>query len=479
MRAEELLQRYNAGERNFQGVQFHIHTMYDVDLSEANFSNASFPTCGLRDVNFERAVFRNASIHANLTRANFRFADLQGAVLCEQFCETNVLRNSASSLDQSDLTGANLNHANLCAVDFRGAILAEANLRSADLRSADLRRANLRSADLSKANLSNANLCHADLTGAILAETNVEGAKLAGAILPDGTVSQYETLEVINRKISHLKRHAWKPLVQRADGELTASKFAGKPWLSVNEIWPICPHCQEPMQFFLQLNLEKLPEELANAFGTGLLQLFYCTSNAECDVDLEGSSAFSSCHFLRIIQPNNAAAALEIPTIQSESLSKRIEGQFQPKLIVGWQQMDDYPSWADAELQGASITHEELVGISADEIQPDSDHLQDFSYMDDESRVFNERSQRDSVVTNFMMDVALLPFEGDKLAGYPHWVQDVEYPNCPLCNRLMDQLIFEFASDDNVPYLWGDVGSGYILQCPDHKKELAFLWQCG
>ncbi len=479
MRDKELLQRYNAGERNFRGVQFYVHTMYDVDLSEADFSYASFATCGLRGVNFERSVFRNASIHANLTRANFRFADLQEAILCEQFCETNALRNSASSLDQSDLTGANLSHAYLCAVDFRSANLTEANLTSADLRSADLRKANLRKANLSKANLSNANLCHADLTGALMTGTNMEGAKLAGAILPDGTISQYETLEVINTKIRHLKRLAWKPLVQRTDGEVTASKFSGTPWLSVNETWPLCPHCQEPMQFFLQLDLEKLPPALDNVFGNGLLQLFYCTSSAECEGSLEGWAAFSKCHFLRIVQPGNMTAALEIPPIQSESLSKRIEGHFQPKLIVGWQQMDDYPSWADAEFQGVSITREELARISADAIQPYENDLQDFSYMDDENRVFNERSQRDCVVTNFMMAVALLPFEGDKLAGYPHWVQDVEYPNCPLCNRLMNQLVFEFASDDNVPYLWGDVGVGYILQCPEHKKELAFLWQCG
>ena len=78
-----------------------------------------------------------------------------------------------------------------------------------------------------------------------------------------------------------------------------------------------------------------------------------------------------------------------------------------------------------------------------------------------------------------MLDAAMIPFEGDKLAGWPYWVQDVEYPKCPTCDRLMDTLIFEFASDDHVPYLWGDVGTGYILQCPDHKDQVAFLWQCG
>ena len=72
-----------------------------------------------------------------------------------------------------------------------------------------------------------------------------------------------------------------------------------------------------------------------------------------------------------------------------------------------------------------------------------------------------------------------LLYEKDKLAGYPRWVQDPQYPNCLLCDRSMDRLIFEFASDDNIPFLWGDGGTGYFLQCPKHKEQVAFLWQCG
>ncbi len=73
----------------------------------------------------------------------------------------------------------------------------------------------------------------------------------------------------------------------------------------------------------------------------------------------------------------------------------------------------------------------------------------------------------------------LIDAKEDKLAGYPRWVQDPEYPNCPVCDRLMNQLIFEFASDDNIPYLWGDIGTGYFVQCPEHKEQVTFLWQCG
>ncbi|MEW5857223.1 MAG: DUF1963 domain-containing protein [Cyanobacteriota bacterium] len=78
-------------------------------------------------------------------------------------------------------------------------------------------------------------------------------------------------LAQLKQKLSGVRRSAWKPIVQEGDGDLTASKFAGKPWLSADETWPTCPNCQKPMQLFLQLNLDQLPEKLDKKFGSGLL----------------------------------------------------------------------------------------------------------------------------------------------------------------------------------------------------------------
>src|SRR5258708_2029260 len=77
------------------------------------------------------------------------------------------------------------------------------------------------------------------------------------------------------------RRPAWKPVVEDGDGPATASKFSGSPWITPDSPWPECGHCKKPLQFFLQLNLSDLPEELGQRFGTGLLQLFYCTRD-EC-----------------------------------------------------------------------------------------------------------------------------------------------------------------------------------------------------
>ncbi|HBL10742.1 MAG TPA: molybdate metabolism regulator, partial [Cyanobacteria bacterium UBA11162] len=70
-----------------------------------------------------------------------------------------------------------------------------------------------------------------------------------------------------------------------------------------------------------------------------------------------------------------------------------------------------------------------------------------------------------------------LTYEGDKLAGYPLWVQGMEYSGCPICHEPMRQ-VFQLVSEDNLPYMFGDVGIGHVLQCQTHKEQLAFIWAC-
>ncbi|MBD2741223.1 DUF1963 domain-containing protein [Coleofasciculus sp. FACHB-1120] len=240
-------------------------------------------------------------------------------------------------------------------------------------------------------------------------------------------------LAQLKQKLNGVRRSAWKPIVQEGDGDLTASKFAGKPWLSADETWPTCPNCQKPMQFFLQLNLDKLPESLNGKFGSGLLQFFYCTNYeppyCHCEVDCGAWEAFVNTQLVRIIQPNTAPLHVEIPGI---------EDLFDSRLILNWEEIYDYPDWQELEIYGINLNKEE-----------DDVFFQNKLYQ-----------------------------LGDKLAGWPIWVQGLEYPNCPHCNQAMNQFVFQLESDGNVPHMWGDAGIGYLIQCPEHKEQLAFLWQC-
>jgi Domain of unknown function (DUF1963) len=223
------------------------------------------------------------------------------------------------------------------------------------------------------------------------------------------------------------QRSAWIPITQEGDGAQDASKFAGTPWLSAAEVWPTC---KTPMQLFVQLNLQTLPPELGDRLGTGLLQLFYCTNNNEviCERDCEGWAPFSSIHLARLIPIQGEPHTLE---------PKSVIG-FPAQQIIGWEMTDDYPGWSEA-LEG------DLP----------------LSLSDDEWTRLGES----------------FPRSGDKLAGWPHWVQGVEYPNCPICEAPME-LVLQLDSNDHLPYMFGDVGCGHITQCPTHKDQLGFGWAC-
>jgi hypothetical protein len=118
MTHEELIAKYEKGERNFRGAD-----LEGADLMGANLRYANLWGADLRD-----AVLRDA----NLMDADLRKADLRGA----------------------DLEGANLLDANLWGADLRDAYLRGAYLKGADLMDANLQCANLQRANLEGANLS-------------------------------------------------------------------------------------------------------------------------------------------------------------------------------------------------------------------------------------------------------------------------------------------------------------------------------------
>ena len=82
---------------------------------------------------------------------------------------------------RADLSGADLEYANLDGADLRDANLSGADLRGADLRSANLWYADLRGTDLRDASLGCADLGYADLGGANLGCADLSGADLSGA----------------------------------------------------------------------------------------------------------------------------------------------------------------------------------------------------------------------------------------------------------------------------------------------------------
>lgn len=226
------------------------------------------------------------------------------------------------------------------------------------------------------------------------------------------------------------KRLAWFPNIVEDSSNPTASKFSGIPALSRDESWPCCASCNEPMQLFLQLNAKDLPEPEKNVFGKGMLQVFYCTNwDQECEVNCEAFFPFSKSTLVRVVdyKSEDIASPEETP----------VKGAFPEKKIVGWESKEDYPNWEELEDVGVTLNEEQ------------SNLLCDLEY----------------------------PLPKDKFLGWPCWVQGIEYPNCPECGKSM-KLIFQIDSEDNIPYMFGDVGISHITQCENHKNKLAIAWAC-
>lgn len=123
--------------------------------------NRDFADCELSGLNLQKA---------NLSGANFYEARL-----------------TKTNLQGSDLSAANLGHARLIQANLRDANLAEAYCSTANFEGADLRGANLTGAYLSRANLRGANLCGANLTNATVSDEQLAMAKTnLLTVRPDG-----------------------------------------------------------------------------------------------------------------------------------------------------------------------------------------------------------------------------------------------------------------------------------------------------
>jgi len=202
MDEEEVLNRYEAGERDFMGILLTEANLSGVNLSEANFSGANLCVANLSGANLQGADLSKAKLNVarlsgcNLTKANFNRAilnvanlvraDLSGASLIQTgLIRAELIRAQLSNanLSRANLTGADLREATLRQANLSGANLSEVDLRGTSMIAANLEGANLHGTDLGRADLSGSDLRDADLRHANLSRANLSGANLSGANL--------------------------------------------------------------------------------------------------------------------------------------------------------------------------------------------------------------------------------------------------------------------------------------------------------
>lgn len=238
-----------------------------------------------------------------------------------------------------------------------------------------------------------------------------------------------EYWEKLRVKLKPFKRIAWEPITEELTSKPHKSKFSGIPVLDGNG-WPCCDNCNKPMQLFAQINSEDVPKAATPAFSSGILQIFYCTNEEpHCEVDCESWAPNSKATLVRIL-PLNIETKREI-------MQSPVEEAFPEMSISGWRELEDYPDTFELEELGLDLTDDEAEFLCDDEI----------------------------------------PFAGEKLLGWPCWIQGIEYPTCTVCEKEM-RFIFQIDSSGELPYMFGDSGCAHVFQCDEHKKELAMAWAC-
>lgn len=146
MTRDELVERYNAGERIFDGIEL-VEWSWS-GLSKTKLYNL-FKGVVLRDI-----MLRGADIR-------FEHPDLL-------------------NMTGADLSGANLRGAYFARVDLSGANLTGADLRGATFKECCLHDAIIRDANLFSANISGSVLSGSDFTGSNLGEINATFAEMGG-----------------------------------------------------------------------------------------------------------------------------------------------------------------------------------------------------------------------------------------------------------------------------------------------------------
>lgn len=197
------------------------------------------------------------------------------------------------------------------------------------------------------------------------------------------------------------------------------------------------------MRFLLQLDLVTLPKR---PLGSGLLQLFYCQKD---EGDCETWSPTSGANLARLV---DGALVTRLPPPGLEPEKER--------RIASWQEFTDNPNAQDHEALGLFFDYDfakNEVRVRCPEIGFDEAGL---DMVECSSEAIAEAS------------------DGDKLFGWPRWLQGAEYPSCPRCSARME-LVFQVDSEHGVRLMFGDAGIGHITQCPAHPDVVAFGWACG
>jgi hypothetical protein len=185
--------------------------------------------------------------------------------------------------------------------------------------------------------------------------------------------------------------------------------------------------------------------------------VFYCE---ECCTQSPDRAHLSVGNATARVVPLPTEAPAEIERASSDRL-------VEPLLIVGWEEVDDYPS--EQELCRVALSNDELEFLLSGLDNKEIGYL-----IGGPKDYYEKHPKKRYYALERCLDEADLRPRGSKLAGWPHgWIK---YPNCRVCQQPMNQLIF-YVSPEHLTNRedLGLTSDGYVLQCPTHKEEVIYV----
>lgn len=240
-----------------------------------------------------------------------------------------------------------------------------------------------------------------------------------------------ESFNELESKATDLKKQVRHSMVMmcctKKDKRGTMSKLGGMPWMKAGDEWPTCTLCETQMAFLAQINFAETPQlQQASNRNNGLLQVWMCEAD-DCDT----YEAFSGAHHIRIVRPGDFAK-LDLTSTPPDGVGLK-DAQF----VAKWTRRPELPNSEELGDRGIEVAD------GADE------WLQD------------------------------LPRNGEKVGGWPGWVQGVEYPDCEECGEPMKNVLLQLEAGTIDGFDFGDCGTAHVTQCSKHRDNLALAWACG
>jgi hypothetical protein len=256
---------------------------------------------------------------------------------------------------------------------------------------------------------------------------------------------------------SHLRR-AWRPIIasDRYSWQTVRAQFGGVPLLKADEAWPQCSECDVPMKLMLQFDVSHLPRGLY-PLPAGLLQYFQCDEWSSCSTAIEAYRAFSKGKIVRIIEGDD----LRTPPVPPGMTP------FPLRSVARWAEFWDLPSPEEHGRLGLEYAYDFQPGYTRSTV----------AWRDGGTPRSGWFGQRNDDPTPGLAESIGQAAEGDKLGGWPLWVQSVDYPLCSACGAEM-RYVLQLDWYDNLPFDFGDCGTGHLTYCPSHPENLTFAFQC-